>query len=203
MPRRRLQLVPRKAGVLEPTTKSWDVRDAWIETTIGDGWMVAFRVFEQGGELVVGEIRVFPDEPDEGNPDAVAYYPTGERQAGSWSAENLGDRAHQQVPKGGLTARKLRDVRFEAVREAVRELLARVRIEEGEVEELFGPGGLLAERRLTPETYEGSRRVHTLTTTRSLPGSLMSTRASAEKGLASRSWRRRGPSATRRNTRSV
>ena len=152
---RRVSLVKRRVGN-EGGFTGWEVRDAWVETSIGDGWMAAFRVFEREGVLVVGELRVLPEEPDTGDPKSRGYWLSGERAPGSWSAENLGDRA--LIPPGGLTARKARKAPFEAVRQAVRELLARLRIEEGEVEQLFGPAGLLAERRWTPETYRRSPR---------------------------------------------
>jgi hypothetical protein len=149
--RRRVEVVKRNEG-------AGDVLDLWVEAAIGDGWTAAFRVFEQGGSLIVGELRIYPEEPDEGNPDSSAYGPYGERRAGEWSAAKLGDKARGQIPAGGLTARKARDVRFDAVREAVRELLAKARIEQGvDVDELFQPGGLLARQRIEPELLQQDR----------------------------------------------
>jgi hypothetical protein len=148
----------RVRGLGDPAPSGPEVRDLWVEEEIGDGWTAAFRVFEQAGRLVVGELRVFPTEPDEGNPQASAYPDTGVRPAGHWSADQLGDRS-ATVPDGGLTARKLRDVRLEAVRVNARELLARARLEEGApVDELFAPGGLLAERRIDSATFDRSAR---------------------------------------------
>lgn len=152
---RSIRLVKRRVDPAAVEGRGWEVRDAWIEDEIGDGWMVAFRVFEKNGELVVGEIRVFPEEPDEGNADSLAYYITGQRQPGSWSAENLGDRATPQIPGRGLTIRKLKDVHIEPVLRAARELIAKIRADEGRVDEALEIA--LSERRWTEEGFRSRR----------------------------------------------
>jgi biotin operon repressor len=65
--------------------------ELWYEADLGD-WVAAWRLLPQGGRVVFGELRLFPNEP--------------RRKAGRWSADRLGDRA--QVPGGGITVRELR-----------------------------------------------------------------------------------------------
>jgi hypothetical protein len=73
------------------------ITDAWVEVPLRDGWVAAYRIVNDGGTPVVGEVRVFPDEPDRKN-------------HGQWSGELLGVRA--KVPHGGITLRLLREVRL-------------------------------------------------------------------------------------------
>ena len=87
------RLLPRK-----PDVGAVEICEDWVETPLGDDWVVAVRILPQDGQPVVGELRVFPSEP--GRP---VY-------GGRWSAEVLGDKA--KVPRGGLTARLLREVRI-------------------------------------------------------------------------------------------
>jgi hypothetical protein len=65
--------------------------ELWYEAEV-DEWVAAWRLLPQGGRVVFGEMRLFPNEP--------------RRKAGRWSADRLGDRA--QVPGGGITVRELR-----------------------------------------------------------------------------------------------
>lgn len=78
-----------------PGVKSWE--HVWLEVPIGDGWLAALRLAVQDGRPVISELRIFPDEP-------------GRPNAGEWSVEKFGHEA--QVPRGGLTTRKLRHVRL-------------------------------------------------------------------------------------------
>jgi hypothetical protein len=90
-----------------------EVTSQWLEAPLDDGWLVALRLSAQDGWPVVAELRVFPDEGD----DRDSRWP------GCWSAERLGYLA--PVPPGGLTARKLREVRLETfLREQAKQLLA-------------------------------------------------------------------------------
>lgn len=73
------------------------VKEAWVETPLGPGWIAAYRLVPQRGMPVVAELRIFPAES--GRP----------RQPGRWSGEFLGVAA--RVPPGGLTTRLLRTVR--------------------------------------------------------------------------------------------
>lgn len=74
--------------------------EVWQEVPIGAGWTAALRVGVQNGHPIVAELRVFPAEP-------------GVRDAGRWSVEPLGiAEAARFVPPGGLTTRKLRDVKI-------------------------------------------------------------------------------------------
>jgi len=85
--------------------------EVWQEVLLGGGWTVALRLAVQGGHPVVAELRVFPAEP-------------GPRDAGRWSVETLGvAEAARFIPPGGLTARKLREVKVtEALTGALPEL---------------------------------------------------------------------------------
>ena len=68
----------------------------WLESPLDDHWVAAFRLLVQDGQVVVGELRVFPD--------------SGQRQrAGEWEAEEQGMAV--RVPGDGLTAQLLRKVR--------------------------------------------------------------------------------------------
>lgn len=80
-----------------------EVTSQWLEAPLDDGWRVALRVAVQDGWPVVAELRVFPNETDD---DDIA-------RPGCWSAERLGYLA--PVAAGGLTARKLREVRLETL----------------------------------------------------------------------------------------
>ena len=90
-----------------------EVTSQWLEAPLDDGWLLALRVGVQEGWPVVAELRVFPDEGD----DRDSRWP------GCWSAERLGYLA--PVPPGGLTARKLREVRLDTLlREQAKQILA-------------------------------------------------------------------------------
>jgi len=74
------------------------VDDWWIEQPIDSQWLAAARlVFDDRGEPVIAELRVFPKERRRPKPS----YP------GQWNAEVRGVRA-QGVPRGGLPATLLR-----------------------------------------------------------------------------------------------
>jgi len=73
------------------------VERVWLEVPITEDWTSAARLAVQNGQLVVAELRIFPNEP-------------GRQLPGLWSAELLGARA--RVPPGGLTSRMLRRVRL-------------------------------------------------------------------------------------------
>jgi hypothetical protein len=68
--------------------------EAWAEVEIDRDWVAAYRLIPQGGEVVLAELRLLPNEPG--------------RKAGHWSADTLGARA--PAPPGGLTADILRAV---------------------------------------------------------------------------------------------
>src|SRR4051794_31607483 len=121
----RVEAVERKRTSWRP----WDVRDLWVEVPIDDAWLAAFRLFDRDGALVVGEMRVYPREPEEGSKESSAYFATGERPAGSWSAEMLGSKA--PVPAGGLSARVARRASFTAALEAAPRLLRQLEAAEG------------------------------------------------------------------------
>jgi hypothetical protein len=90
-----------------------EVTSLWLEAPFDDEWLAALRVVVQDGLPVVAELRVFPDDGNDGD----------NRWPGSWSAERLGYLA--PVPPGGLTARKLRRVLLETLlREQFKPLVA-------------------------------------------------------------------------------
>jgi hypothetical protein len=84
-----------------PEVNEAGVRETWYETWLevpidDDRWTVAYRLVAREGVPVVAEVRVFPYDPD---PDRVTM--------GRWSErEDL-------VPVGGLSTRRLRDVKIE------------------------------------------------------------------------------------------
>jgi transposase-like protein len=98
--------------------------DAWIEVPMGGAWIVAYRIVNDHGTPVVGEIRVFPAEPKEG------------RELGRWSGELLGARA--RVPRRGITSRQLRRIRVRAYQRRMAEQVARLREQAPELASDFG-----------------------------------------------------------------
>lgn len=78
------------------------VWDHWLEVPAAPGWMAAYRLVPQAGSVVIGEARLFPAEPI--TPGALH-----QRDPGRWAGEFMGDEA--PVPRGGLTARLLRQLR--------------------------------------------------------------------------------------------
>jgi hypothetical protein len=107
--------------------------ELWYEAEVGE-WVAAWRLLPQGGRLVFGELRLFPNEP--------------RRKAGRWSADRLGNRA--QVPGGGITVNELRglvarigDHRRQAQAEPARWVMKEQR-RERPLGYPFGPEGLFA-----------------------------------------------------------
>jgi hypothetical protein len=90
-----------KFGAAVDFKKTTDVvefapKEEWVSLTVQRHWTAAFRIATQeDGQLVIGEVRVFPKENG--------------FQAGCWSAEFLGSSA--KAPVGGINARLLRDVK--------------------------------------------------------------------------------------------
>lgn len=87
------------------------VVEAWIEIPVGD-WIVAYRLVNDRGTPVVGELRLFPAEGARPGP-------------GQWSGELLGPEA--RVPRGGITARVLRRIRVRAYLRVMTEVVRRLR----------------------------------------------------------------------------
>ncbi len=90
------------------------VQEVWVESRLDSEWVAAFRLFEEEGDVVIGELRVFPAEPNRGQP-------------GRWSAETKRRGVEAQVPAGGLTARAVRKLRFDETRQFVSDALVKVR----------------------------------------------------------------------------
>jgi hypothetical protein len=120
--------------------------ELWYEAEIGE-WVAAWRLLPQGGRVVFGEVRLFPNEP--------------RRKAGRWSADRLGDRA--QVPGGGVTVRELRRLVLEIGRhrrQAQADVARWVRNEQRRRQPLFypfGPEGLF-ERHGVSEPFVDAAR---------------------------------------------
>ena len=100
VPRERIKPAP--AGRYETVV----VECPWIYEHLDDSWVVAYRIVAQGGEPVVGEVRIYPRETSKDAPATSSLGP------GEWSAKLLGHLA--AVPRGGLTARLLKRVRLGA-----------------------------------------------------------------------------------------
>jgi hypothetical protein len=128
-------------------TRGDDASDElWYEAKVGE-WVAAWRLLPQGGRVVFGELRLFPDEP--------------RRKAGRWSAERLGDRA--QVPGGGVTVKELRRLVLEIGehrRQALSEVSRWVRKEMRREKPLgapFRPEGLFARHGVTQAFVDQTR----------------------------------------------
>jgi hypothetical protein len=93
------------------------VHNVWVEARLDEEWTCAYRLLEQDGQIVVGELRVFPIEKRKRGEPA--------RKPGEWSAKWLGVEA--KAPPGGLTARKLRRVRFDDTRRFIGDALETIR----------------------------------------------------------------------------
>src|SRR5262245_48223012 len=121
-----------------------NVSDTLYERRIGDDWVAFYRIVNQGGVPVVGEVRVYPSEPH------------GSRPPGMWSGEVRGSKA--SVPLGGITGRLLRRVRidYQALATLVRDYRA------APAESLFAWAierrGFQAERRLRRRPGAGRPR---------------------------------------------
>lgn len=114
--------------------------ELWLETAIDDEWVAAMRLGIDDGHPVVTELRIFPNEP-------------GRREAGKWSVERLGPEA--QVPRGGLTTRKARQVKIsEPLRDVLPELMAQWShlLRAGLPKDFGGPAPM------TPRGIEGAAR---------------------------------------------
>jgi hypothetical protein len=88
------------------------VPDAWFEVPLDDAWIAAYRLVQVDDEIVTAEVRVFP-------------YERGRDNGGEWSAERLGARA--PVPRGGLPARTLRNVKIDTHLRAAADQLGALR----------------------------------------------------------------------------
>jgi hypothetical protein len=72
--------------------------------------MAAYRILAVDGVPVVGEVRIFPDEPPAVRRNSIG----GHSDPGEWSVERLGPDA--EVPIGGLPSNALRAVKLDHVR---------------------------------------------------------------------------------------
>lgn len=107
--------------------KGLDLKGTWVESPLGRDWIVAYRILSEHGAPIVGEIRVFPNEPERVG-------------AGQWSAEFLGSQA--TAPPGGITGRVLGGIRLSEPLKAAGELLRRLRIQDPGSERTLAGRGL-------------------------------------------------------------
>ena len=110
--------------------------ETWVEAPIGEEWTAAYRLVVQNGFPVVAELRIFPAEP--GRRDS-------QRDPGRWGGEVLGAKA--RAPRGGITARLLRQVKVGEHYKFVGDFLRWVQKQYGR--EPFGPDQPLGRRGLT------------------------------------------------------
>jgi hypothetical protein len=109
---------------------SWavEVDELWYEETV-DGWVYAMRLDGRPGDVVVTELRVFPEEPAVG------------RDPGEWDTD-------AQVAPGGLSTKTLRKARVptwlkEAKEGELSQLLSRIPPEELEAAFRLGDLGVI------------------------------------------------------------
>lgn len=101
----------RKHGVAGPVVQVLR-GDVWVEQSLEDEWIAAYRLVPQDGLPVVAELRIFPMEKDRSGP-------------GEWSGTLRGIEA--PVPAGGLTSRIAHSVRTGIVTDVLRQLKEKVR----------------------------------------------------------------------------
>ncbi len=86
--------------------------DLWIVKPLSADWLVGYRVVVQDGHVVVGEMRIYPNEH--------------QGHGGAWSGELLGVKA--RVPAGGLSATTIRAATLgQDVARMLPEILTRIR----------------------------------------------------------------------------
>ena len=100
------------------------VDDFWFETVLNEQWAVAYRLVAQPEGLAVAEVRVFPNEP---------AWRASRTPPGEWSGVLRGTDA--TVPRGGLTARLLRQVRLDRSVWYCRELVEKMMQRLGKVDQ--------------------------------------------------------------------
>jgi hypothetical protein len=125
------------------------VSDLWMELPIGNEWTVAYRlVIQKDGELVVGELRVFPSEPT-----------FSSRSPGTWSGDFKGIAA--VVPRHGLRGGIMKAIKPSVVTQQLDAVLASARTQHPGMESLWPKwkGAPLGVRnRMTPHRKAGVGR---------------------------------------------
>lgn len=111
--------------------------DLWFEGALGEDWVLAIRFAAQDGEAVVAELRIFPSD---GTLARQSMEDPSPRDPGEWvGGETEGIRSGHRVPRGGLPAGLLRDVKFLTFRSKAVEILNRIREIDGR--DPFDPDG--------------------------------------------------------------
>lgn len=95
------------------------IRDTsvWVELPFAKRWVAAFRVVTKGGVSIIAELRAFPADVRTGAPAKKERRPPG-----WWHGMHGGS---EGVPRGGLTARALREVRLKTFKQALQAILTR------------------------------------------------------------------------------
>lgn len=132
------------------------VHDCWLEQPFDDGWVAAFRLVPQNGYPSVAEFRFFPRSA--GDQSASAR----DNDPGEWAAARQGFTA--SVPPGGLTARRLKSVKFGAYLDDVTTILRRMERKWG-YEAVHGERRLFTRYGFTPASSQsvgraGRPRIH-------------------------------------------
>jgi hypothetical protein len=103
----------------------------WLEQPLGSRWRAAYRLVPQpcrrGVRHVIAEVRIFPAE-DRAKP-------------GEWSGTLLGTRAAAYVPRGGIPARVMNQVRSSGTYLALQAHVAWLESQWSGATEAFGVGG--------------------------------------------------------------
>lgn len=86
----------------------------WVEIPLTEQWLAAFRLVNKAGVPVVAELRVFPAEPDP--------HRERTRPAGQWRGQYGGP---EGVPRAGLTARQIHQIRSGTWKDVLRKVLPR------------------------------------------------------------------------------
>jgi hypothetical protein len=113
------------------------VTATWVEAPLDSQWVCAYRIINDHGAPVVGEVRIFPNEKDR-------------PRLGDWSGDLCG--ATARVPRGGITTRQLDRVRLHEHLQFMSREVARFRAQTKDWAEHWGWGGGDAGRASKPTT---------------------------------------------------
>lgn len=124
--------------IVVPTSEV--VRTCWLEDTLGEGWVAAYRVVPRGGRPIFAEARVFPGVP--GHSDTP----------GGWSGEP------GLIPGWGLTARRLKNLTPDTSLRSIPDFFGQIKRAFGE-EAFFSETGIMKRHGFSPATPQPLRRV--------------------------------------------
>ncbi len=115
-------IFPRDSAAVDPRGA---YRDAWITQPLDAEWTAYYRLVPQAGEIVIAEVRVLPiPEAGESVPRGKLPELSDEERWFEASLEFPKQGTPPKVPRGGLTARRLRSgLRLGAAIERARKLV--------------------------------------------------------------------------------